>query len=136
MVSEDKPLDSDGPRLPMLKKLILLDVTLTPMRTFRLQDIFIKCVEQGVPLECLDLRTCASANRAIRLFAEIVADVQEPLAAQPVPQMLTESFFKATESYFNFHGGFEYDNEAEYDDKRASWTNGWEYEGNDEDDEE
>jgi len=122
MLSEDMPLNSDGPRLAMLTKLILLDVTLTPMRTFRLRDILIKCMEQGVPLECIDLRTCASANRTIQLFAEIMVDVQEPLAAQPFPQILTESFFKATESFFNFQGGFEYDNEAEFDDEKFSWN--------------
>ena len=103
-----------------------------------LRDILIERVEQGVPLEYLDLRTCLAAYRAIQLLAEIVVDVKEPLAAQPVPQMLTESFFKATESFFNFHrefDSFEYDNEAEFDDKKVSWNEEWS-EGDDEDDNE
>jgi hypothetical protein len=41
-----------------------------------------------------------------------------------------------TESFFNFHGRFEYDNEAEFDDKKACWDDEREYEGDDEDDEE
>jgi hypothetical protein len=67
MLAEDIPLDSDGPRLPMLTKLILLDVK--SMRTSHLRDILIKRVEQGVSLECLDLRTCVVANRTIQLLA-------------------------------------------------------------------
>ena len=81
MLSEDLPLDSDGPRLPMLTTLVLLGVRLSAMRTFYLRDILIERVEQGVPLEHLGLRTCEAANRAIQLLAEIVVDVQEPLDA-------------------------------------------------------
>ena len=79
MLSEDIPLDSDGPRLPELTKLIFIDVELGPRRTFYLRDILIERVEQGVPLEHLDLRTCVTPIRSIRLLAEIVVDVQEPL---------------------------------------------------------
>ncbi|KAF8492739.1 hypothetical protein F5888DRAFT_1806551 [Russula emetica] len=76
MLAEDIPLDSDGPQLPMLTKLILLDVRLTAIRTFHLRDMLIERVEQGAPLEYLDLRTCEAADRAIQLLAEIVVDVQ------------------------------------------------------------
>jgi hypothetical protein len=64
MLAEDIPLDPDGPQLPMLTKLILLDVRLTAIRTFHLRDMLIERVEQGVPLEYLDLRTCFAANCA------------------------------------------------------------------------
>ncbi|KAF8492738.1 hypothetical protein F5888DRAFT_1891575 [Russula emetica] len=57
MLAEDIPLDSDGPQLPMLTKLILLDVKLTVIRSFHLLDMLIERVEQGVPLEYLDLST-------------------------------------------------------------------------------
>jgi hypothetical protein len=35
-------------------------------------------VEQGVPLEALDLRACEATEEAVRLFGEIVVDVQGP----------------------------------------------------------
>ena len=79
MLSEDILLDSDGPRLPMLTNLILLDVRFTTTSMFHLRDMLIERVEQGVPLEYLDLRTCVAANHAIQLLAEIVVDVQRPL---------------------------------------------------------
>jgi hypothetical protein len=82
MLAEDIPLDSDGPQLPMLTKLILLGVRLTSIRTLHLRDTLIERVEQGVPLEYLDLRTCFAVNRrqdrAIQLLAEIVVDVDVP----------------------------------------------------------
>ena len=78
MLAEDIPLDSDGPLLPMLTKLILISFTFTSIRTLRLRDTLIERVEQGVPLEYLDLRTCVAANRAVQLLAEIVVDVDGP----------------------------------------------------------
>ncbi len=44
-------------------------------RTLRLCDALMKRVEQGVPLETLDLRTCAGTSRAVRLLSEIVVDI-------------------------------------------------------------
>jgi hypothetical protein len=113
VLAEDIPLDSDGPRLPMLTKLILLDASLTAIRTFNLSDMLIERVEQGVPLEYLDLRTCVAANRAIQLLAEIVVDVQEPLRAPP----------KAME-LFCWHGGIGYYDEVGFADEQASWYSG------------
>jgi hypothetical protein len=84
MLAEDIPLDLDGPRLPMLTKLILLDISLTAIRTFCLRDMLIERVEQGVPLEYLDLCACLAADRTIQFLAEIVVDVQEPLETLPV----------------------------------------------------
>jgi hypothetical protein len=37
-----------------------------------------KRVEQGVPLETLDLRTCLATSRAVELLSEIVVDVLGP----------------------------------------------------------
>jgi hypothetical protein len=64
MLGEDAP--PDGPRLPSLKTLILVDVNLTAVRTYDLRDMLIERVEQGVPLEVLDLRSCVVAERAIQ----------------------------------------------------------------------
>ena len=108
MPVEDIPVDLDGPRLPMLTKLILLDVTLTAIRTFYLRDKLIERVEQGVPLEHLDLRTCRAPYSAIQLLTEIVVDVQEPPDALP-------------EDHFDPQGGAWYYNEAGFDDGRGSW---------------
>jgi hypothetical protein len=109
MLVEDIPLDSDGPRLPMLTKLILLGVRLTASRTFHLRDMLIERVEQGVPLECLDLRKCIAASRTIQLLAEIVVDVQEP---HVVP--------KAVEGLLGWHGGIGDYDEVGFDDGRGS----------------
>jgi hypothetical protein len=43
-----------------------------------LRDTLIERVEQGVPLECLNLRSCTVGKRAIKLLAEIVVDVDAP----------------------------------------------------------
>jgi F-box-like len=109
MLAEDRP--PDCPRLPSLTKLVLLDSTLTTLRTYHLRDMFMRRVEQGVPLEVLDLRTCFATNPAIQLLAEIVVDVQEPLDAPPM----------ATEEFFNRHGEIEYYDDVGFDDGRASW---------------
>src|SRR6266702_2227658 len=66
------------PPLPSLTKLDLIDVALSARRTLRLCDAFMNRVEQGVPLETLDLSTCYATSRAIRLLSEIVVDVWGP----------------------------------------------------------
>ncbi|KAH9987712.1 hypothetical protein BJV77DRAFT_772829 [Russula vinacea] len=83
MLAEDAP--PDGPRLPLLTKLTLVGVTLTPITTLHLRNMLMKREQQGVPLEVLDLRTCVATDRAIQLLREVVVDVQEPLAAGTMP---------------------------------------------------
>jgi hypothetical protein len=101
MLAEDAP--ADGPRLPSLTKLILVDVTLTTVRTHYLRDMLIERVEQGVPLEALDLCTCFAADRVIQLLTEIVVDVLEP-------------------PFVHSQGGFgHYFNEADHDDGQGPW---------------
>ena len=129
MLSEDIPFDSDGPQFPLLTKLILLDVRLTLIRTLHLRDTLIERVEQGVPLEYLDLRTCVAPNRAIQLLAEIVVDVREPLGARKIP----------LDVFYNRYEGIGYRNAVEFDDGRGSWyddTDSGEDEDGDEDDSE
>ena len=118
MLVKDIPLDSDGPRLPMLTKLILVDVGLDARRTCYLGDMLIERVEQGVPLECLDLRTCVASNGAIQLLAEIVVDVQEPPNKLPMTRELIDfsdcrghyneiSFDRWQNPWYNWYDGYE-----------------------------
>jgi hypothetical protein len=67
------------PLLPSLTKLDLIDNTkLDRRRTLRLCDVLMERVEQGVPLETLDLRTCRATSYAVQLLSEIVVDVWSP----------------------------------------------------------
>jgi hypothetical protein len=111
MLVEEAP--PDGPRLPSLTKLTLVRVKLTALRTYHLRDILIERVEQGVPLEVLDLRTCFAADHAIQLLKEVVVEVQGPLAPPPMP---TEE-----PSFFNWNGGVGCSSEVEYDDGWGPW---------------
>jgi hypothetical protein len=67
-----------SPLLPSLTKLVLIDTVLRTHRTDRLCNALMKRVEQGVPLETLDLRTCLSASRSVELLSEIVVNVLGP----------------------------------------------------------
>jgi hypothetical protein len=81
MLAEDAP--PDGPRLPLLTKLTVLYVLWTSTRTYHFRDMLIERVEQGVPLESLDLRGCEEPEppRANQIFAEIVVDLPERLCS-------------------------------------------------------
>ena len=72
-----KHTPSEGPLLPSLTKLSLLN-TLRTDDTSQLLDMLTRRVEQGVPIEALDLRACEATEEAVRLFGEIVVDVQGP----------------------------------------------------------
>ncbi|KAF8481675.1 hypothetical protein DFH94DRAFT_404322 [Russula ochroleuca] len=103
----------EDPLLPSLTKLTLIEVTLTPLRTFHLRDMLIERVNQGVPLEVLDLSTCFTADRAIQLLKEIVVEVQKPSDGGAMVLEEPENF--------NWHGGIGYCNEVEYDDGEGPW---------------
>jgi hypothetical protein len=66
------------PLLPLLTRLELIDGALSARRTHLLCDTLMKRVEQGVPLEVLDLRSCTATSLAIWLLSEIVVDVRGP----------------------------------------------------------
>ena len=117
MLAEYTPLDLDGPRLPMLTKLILLNVGLNEMGALHLGDMLIERVERGVPLEYLDLRTCVATNRAIQLLAETVVDVQELPDKSPMEMA----------DYFNRE---EYDREVKF---KGPWYDEVDDVGEDED---
>jgi hypothetical protein len=117
MLAEDTP--PDGPRLPSLTKLIFLDVMLCVLGTYHLCIMLIERVEQGVPLEVLDLCNCVVIDRAIHLLAEIVIDVQGPLDAPP-PSIAMEGFFKYVK--IGKCDQFEYDDGCR---RRLVWQHGW-----------
>ncbi|KAH8987723.1 hypothetical protein EDB86DRAFT_3245660 [Lactarius hatsudake] len=77
MVLEDNG-GRDSPLFPLLTKLVLVENALFERRTLRLCDTFMKRVEQGVPLEVLDLTTCFATSRSVELLSEIVVDVLRP----------------------------------------------------------
>ena len=71
----------EDPLLPSLKELVVVDAHLREDWTLRLCDVLMKRVEQGVPLEMLDLRTCRPDPgflEAVRLLGKIVVDVLGP----------------------------------------------------------
>ena len=71
----------EDPLLPSLKELVVVDAHLYEDWTCRLCEVLMKRVEQGVPLEMLDLRTCRpdpDYPAAVRLLGEIVVGVLGP----------------------------------------------------------
>ncbi|KAH9174524.1 hypothetical protein EDB89DRAFT_548562 [Lactarius sanguifluus] len=97
----DMLLDDHGgresPLLPLLTTLILVDTALLKRRTLHLCDALMKRVEQGVPLETLDLRKCRVTSRAIELLSEIVVDVLGPEETfETGSQLLSESVARGT----------------------------------------
>ena len=71
----------ENPLLPSLKELVLVDAYLCKDQTVRLCEALMKRVEQGVPLEVVDLRTCCpdpDTPAAVRSLGEIVVDVLGP----------------------------------------------------------
>ena len=71
----------EDPLLPSLKELIVVDAHLHEDWTLRLCEVLMKRVEQGVPLEMLDLRTCRpdpNYPEAVRLLGEVVVNILGP----------------------------------------------------------
>ena len=68
----------ESPLFPLLTKLVLSNFTLSARRTLQLCDALMNRVEQGVPLETLDLRTCFATRRAVEPLNEIVTEVLGP----------------------------------------------------------
>jgi hypothetical protein len=74
--------NAENPLLPSLTELTLVNIPLNEDWTLFLLDALMKRVEQGVPLETLDLRMCSkvySIPVAVQLLSEIVADILCPL---------------------------------------------------------
>lgn len=80
-------LEDDGgrehPLLPSLTYLRLIGSSLSVHRFFCLvRDALMKRVEQGVPLEVLDLRMCSAPSLVVRLLSEIVVHVWGPTESE------------------------------------------------------
>jgi len=113
MLDEDPP-PNGPPQLPRLTKLILVNLSLTALRTYYLRDTFAKRREQGAPLEVLDLCTCAATGRAVELLSETVGSVQGPA------KMLETG----DPAFFNWKGGVEFFNEEEKHTDKDGYDNG------------
>ncbi|KAH9170622.1 hypothetical protein EDB89DRAFT_2187779, partial [Lactarius sanguifluus] len=97
----------DSPLLPLLTKLVFVENALFERRTLRLCDTFMKRVEQGVPLEVLDLTTCFATSRSVELLSEIVVDVLRPektyeAESQSVPTFVISGLDLEDESDDNY----------------------------------
>ena len=79
-LTKDAP--HDGPRLPWLTKLILVGISMNASNTHSLWTMLIQRVEQGVPVEKLDLSMSVVGDGDIQLLREVVVDVKEPLTKQ------------------------------------------------------
>ena len=77
MLEEDVP-HNGLPQLPQLTKLLLFNISLSGVSTYRLLNMLVKRKEHGVPLEVLDARTCIGPERAFVLFSETVGNMQGP----------------------------------------------------------
>ncbi len=110
------------PLLPSLRKIVLVNTGLSARRTLRLCDTLMQRVEQGVPLETLDLRTCVGTSHAVRLLSEIVVDVSGAEGAFRGPTLFTMD--SATRGYFvrDDNSGAEdhLDDDDEYDSDSSS----------------
>jgi hypothetical protein len=74
-LTKDAP--RDGPLLPSLTKLCLIDTSLIQDGE-NLFDMLVARAEQGVPLETLDLRACIVTASVVRLLSEITVYVECP----------------------------------------------------------
>jgi hypothetical protein len=111
MLAEGAP--PNGPRLPSLKKVLFVDVPLNGPRAYYLRDMLMERVEQGVPLEVLDLRTCVAGDRSIQSLTEVVVEVQEPLAGRAMTMEEPASF--------DWNVRIEDWDDLEYYDERLPW---------------
>ncbi|KAH9973235.1 hypothetical protein BGW80DRAFT_1309015 [Lactifluus volemus] len=94
-----KATPPDGPPLPSLTTLIFSSVPFTMRDTNCLCDMLMWRVEQRVPLDVLDLRSCLVPSRGIQLLCEIVVNVNvqgptEKPASQPQIQLPAGGFNK------------------------------------------
>ncbi|KAH9170596.1 hypothetical protein EDB89DRAFT_1275723 [Lactarius sanguifluus] len=70
----------ESPLLPSLTELVVAHASVDDRWTHRLSDALIRRVEQGVPLEVLDLRMCfLRFPAAVPLLSEIVVEVLGPI---------------------------------------------------------
>ena len=121
----------ESPLLPSLTTLALDDSMLSSRRTLRLCDALMKRVEQGVPLETLDLCSCAATSRAVDLLSEIVVDVLAP--AEILDESEEMMWDVATRGVEGDGSGEDYDGDyPEPGSDNEEWNDGDTDEGDDE----
>jgi len=77
-------------------------------------------VEQGVPLEVLDLRACHAGDRSVQFLGEIVVEVQEPLAAMWIEDPAS----------FDWHVGIGRWDQVNFIEAPDTWWDSNEFDGN------
>ena len=104
----------ENPLLPSLKELVLVDCILYKSRTLHLCDALMNRVEQGVPLEMLDLRTCfldSDHPAAVRILSEIVVDVLGPEESVDAKSQIMSTWHALTCGPFEGHENSDSDDE-------------------------
>lgn len=86
---------SKGPHLTLLTNLELIGVELTDIKVEWLCEMLLKRVEQGVPLQLLDLHTCYASCyieslAIVRKLREFVIDVQAPTTEMPFSPVVSD----------------------------------------------
>jgi hypothetical protein len=97
----------ENPLFPSLTNLALHEGTITAPRAHRLRDALMKRVDQGVPLETLDLRSCfatscADYSVAVELLSEIVVYVCARKAPYSSPFLRLRDQDSGAEDYSDF----------------------------------
>ncbi|KAH9166925.1 hypothetical protein EDB89DRAFT_180479 [Lactarius sanguifluus] len=89
-----------SPLLPSLTELVLECIELEHHWTLRLCDALMRRVEQGVPLEILDLRACRDGSpTVVPLLGEIVVDVLGPVKNIPPSKNMWEPVVRRLNEY-------------------------------------
>jgi hypothetical protein len=109
---EDDKGGCENPLLPSLRELVLVDYSLSKHETYHLHSALMKRVEQEVPLEMLDLRTCDpdSDFAAVQLLSEIVEDVLGPEEADDARSQIISTWDGLTCGPFVGHANSDNDN--------------------------
>ncbi|KAI0297573.1 hypothetical protein B0F90DRAFT_1669361 [Multifurca ochricompacta] len=107
---------SEVPLLPSLTKLTLMN-TIFSDEKYKFRDMLMGRIEQGVPLECLDLHLCEVTDRTVQFLEEVVVDVQGPSEGfRPTVRWPTLSNWTRDMGLLLFHRDDDDEDEDESDD--------------------
>ncbi len=126
----------ESPLLPSLTNLTLVKSALSARRTLCLCDALMKRVEQGVPLETLDLRMCLATSRAVQLLGEVVVDVWSPVKTLATEAQRFSMWNSGARGFFTCNSNSGVEDNSDTDDDDEEWEDwGMDY-NEDENDEE
>jgi hypothetical protein len=87
----------EGPLLPSLTKLIITGSPLDEHMAKGLRDMLLRRIEQGVPIQTLDLSECGVVRSAVQFFRDIITVLWDPVGIwllqevlRPAPQNQSE----------------------------------------------